>query len=299
MKKNIYTTLKTLILALVIGVGTALTFGATWFEPGATPTGNNVDAPINTSMSVQTKSGGLNIISDTDEPELWANILSIFGTTYLAGDVKVGDTFESPATPSNNMMITGKLGINLDATAVVTPPATQTIDVNGQARFFDLSALANPDAEFPAPVCINISGTLTLCPLPGALTAFLTSVTPTVTNQDVFIDVIENNTNDYNCSADVSFTAGSTGGDAPVSFSWRARYNAGAPLSEINGTDASGNGWIALGSGGVTNFDVYTKNPQVYNRDDWSIELTATDDVDTVSVVEQDFDVWSIAECKD
>lgn len=294
--KTYITTIKTLVIALAIGFGTIAVFGATWFEPGVAPTGNNTVSPVNTSNNLQVKNASLNIFSDSSA-KLFADILSVFGITYLAGDVSVGDTLYE--TTSNNMYITGSLGINLDEGVAITGTPTQAIDVKGQVRFGKLSSLENPDATYPAPVCISFNGTLYLCPQPGALFAFLANVAPTVTNQSVYIDTFENNTDDHNCSADVSFSAASTGGIAPITFAWKARTNADVPLVQINGIDASSNAWINVGTGGTTNFDVYEKNPQMWNRDDWTIQLTATDSTGATSIATQDFDVWTIEECND
>lgn len=297
MKKEI-STIKSLTLALLFGIGTLFASGATWFEPGVAPTGNNTVAPVNTSSDVQVKNAGLNIISD-GSANLYADILSVFGTTYLADTVNVGKVDGVYTTSSNNMNVTGALGINLDEGVAITGTPQEAIDVNGQVRFGKLSSLENPDAVYPAPVCITTNGTLYLCPQPGELFSFLVSATPTVTNQSVYIDTFENNADDHNCSADVSFSAGSTGGVAPITFSWKARSNADAPLIQINGLDASTNAWISVGSGGTTNFHVREKNPQMWNRDDWTVQLTATDGTGATSVITRDFDVWTIAECKD
>ena len=297
MKKDILKSIKILTLALVIGVGTSLVFGE-WVEPtGTLLSGFNATAPVNESSSVQTKAGSLNLINDADDGKIFADILAIFGTSYFAGNVDVGNSGAPFFTPDRDLFVTGKVGINLDAVANPTPSPTATIDVNGQSRFSNLRQLDNPDADYPAPVCITLSGTLILCPQPGDLLGMING--PHVSNQDVLVDIFEHNADDHDCYADVSFDGSSVGGYAPIDYSWRVKNNSDAPYMQINGVDVTGGLWKDVGSSATTNFSVAVKNPYMGNRDDWTIELTSEGNDGEITKTYKDFDVWTIDECKD
>lgn len=58
-KKNLTYWLGVIVVGIALGL--ALQFVRAWTEPSAAPPGGNVGAPINTSVNVQTKQGGLNI----------------------------------------------------------------------------------------------------------------------------------------------------------------------------------------------------------------------------------------------
>lgn len=68
--------LKLIILALLIGVGLNYA-SAAWTNPSVGPTGGNAQAPVNVSLSSQTKNG-----------PLWANFLGSQGNIYANGTVR-------------------------------------------------------------------------------------------------------------------------------------------------------------------------------------------------------------------
>lgn len=297
MQKETYNAIRTLLIALVIGVGVSFVSAEVWTEPGCTLPDCNVAAPIHTGTSMQIKKGSANFISDDGSGSIIADILSVFGTSYFAGDVAVGSPSAIFGTPNTNLLITGKLGINLDATGAVTPAPTAEVDVNGTVRFSHLAQINNEDAPYPAPVCVTNSGDLELCAFPASL--FGVIFNPSVTNQYLYWDGIEHNADDNNCSADVSVTANVTGGVDPISYSWSARYNGGAPLALINNADASGNTYLSIGTGTTASFAVDVKNPDDANRDDWTVKLIAVDDDGSDITLEKDFDVWTLSGCAD
>jgi len=307
MKKELTQSIKVLAISLIIGAATFVAYGETWVEPGCDPLVDpapcNTTTPINGRVGFQTKSGSLNFIKDTGDGAIITDILSIFGTSYFAGDVQVGNLDASPATTSSNLNITGKLGINLDEGVAVTPAASVALDLQGTARFSDLSQNENPDATYPAPVCITESGKLYLCPGPGELVAGV-SATPTITNQDVVLVYeypggIDGPGWDHHCSADVSFSSSVEGGTAPFTYLWKVKNNSGAPLILINNLDASDNIYHGVGSGTTTSFSVDEKNPHVNNHDDWTVQLSVTDGGGEVGTTTQNFEVWSIEDCAD
>lgn len=61
--KSIFPALKVSALAIVLSFG--LSYALAWTAPTAVPPGGNVSAPINTSGTVQTKTGGFNIATVT------------------------------------------------------------------------------------------------------------------------------------------------------------------------------------------------------------------------------------------
>ena len=85
-------TLKIVILALVLGFGLSYA-QAVWQGPTATPTGNNVDAPINVGPSYQTKLGSVSINTTTSSPDPYG--LDVFGISRFFGKVGIGTA--SPA----------------------------------------------------------------------------------------------------------------------------------------------------------------------------------------------------------
>lgn len=300
MQKETYNAIRTLLIALVIGVGVSFVSAEVWTEPGCTLPDCNVAAPIHTGTSTQTKAGSINFISDDGSGEIRTDILSVFGTSYFAGDVKVGDPSSAPPTLSTNLLITGRLGVNLDegvGALMPTPSPSAELDVKGDLRFSELSQLDNPDAPYPAPVCVNDNGTLELCAYPSELIVAVFS--PIISNQYLYYDSFENNADDANCSADVSVAGSVVGGTAPISYSWYARYNGAAPLAMINNVDASGGNYMSIGTSTTASFSVDVKNPSAGSRDDWSVKLVATDSDGVDVTAERDFEVWSIFNCAD
>ncbi len=79
--------LKVIILALVLGLGISYA-QAVWQGPTATPTGNNVDAPINVGPSYQTKLGSVSINTTTSNPD--PHGLDVFGISRFFGKVGIG-----------------------------------------------------------------------------------------------------------------------------------------------------------------------------------------------------------------
>ena len=61
--KNIIQALKVVALALILSFGISYVYA--WTAPTMTPPNGNVSAPINTSSTAQTKSGGLTVGSIT------------------------------------------------------------------------------------------------------------------------------------------------------------------------------------------------------------------------------------------
>ncbi len=297
MKKETYNAIRTLLIALTIGVGVSFVSAEVWTEPGCTLPDCNVAAPINTGTSMQIKKGSANFISNDGNGEIRTDILSVFGTSYFADDVKVGDPNSPYFKPDTNLYVTGKLGINLDATAIVTPLPTAEVDINGTVRFSQLAEINNEDAPYPAPVCVSNAGDLELCAYPAPLFGVIFS--PSITNQLLYLDGIENNADDYNCSADVSVSGNVTGGVAPIIYSWSVRYNGGAPLALINGANAADNNYHSIGTGTTATFEVDVKNPNVANRDSWTVKFAAVDDDGSDITLEKDFEVWTLSGCAD
>ncbi|MHB1163221.1 MAG: hypothetical protein ACYCZZ_01705 [Minisyncoccota bacterium] len=85
MIKRIASALRTtpLVLALILSFGLSYAY-ASWTEPGSTPPAGNVDAPINTGATAQTKSGTLSA-GTVSVPS--GSVFSWTGTgNYLYGD---------------------------------------------------------------------------------------------------------------------------------------------------------------------------------------------------------------------
>ena len=58
MKSFFHSTLKPLILALILSFGMSYAY-AGWTAPSAVPPGGNIDVPVNTGNAAQVKSGSL------------------------------------------------------------------------------------------------------------------------------------------------------------------------------------------------------------------------------------------------
>jgi len=284
VKKEIIKSIKILALALMIGVGTTFAIGA-WSEATTTPAGENTDSPIQTSTSIQSKSGNLKIQNDIGTGAVSTDILSVFGTSYFGDDVLVGDAeFD---TPSVDAHVTGKVGVNRDSDFAVELPAVE-LHVEGTARFSDLSSVENVGLTYPAGLCVTTDGSLTVCPV-AAIPVVTPSISaPTVTNQ-----VHQSLTDGDLCDADVSLTGTATSGSSPYTYSWRVKNNTPTPNVEINYIEMADYQWKNVGTAPTTNFHVQVRNP----GDSWTAELTATDIYSTVGVTTSTFGVWNLLGC--
>lgn len=289
MQKETSQSIKTLLIALIIGAGTLVALGAWngdgWQEATSAPTSANTDSPILTDGTTQTKAGDLHFENSMNTATLSADILSVYGTSYFGDDVSVGD--EEFGTSDVDIHVTGKVGVNKDAGlgGAVESPDVQ-LDVFGTARLSNLSSVANAGAVYPARLCVNTDGSMVVCPPPPALAASVTG--PTVTNQEY----IPQGGGVSNCTADVSFTGTVTGGNWPYTYSWRVKNN-GAETVKINDNAVAVGSWYNLGTLTYASFSAFAKDP----GDSWNIELTITDQSGTVDVVNQAFGVWTIGGC--
>lgn len=171
MKQELITSLRTLVIALVIGAGTLLV-GA-WSEPTASAPGDNTSAPLNESTTTQTKSGILRVENDADTATVSADILSVFeGGTVLSGETYIGD--DELGTGNVDLHVTGKVGASLDDGEETVVWPDDTLHIQGTARISSLNSSANPYATYSSSLCIGADGKLILCdagsPLPGTAT---------------------------------------------------------------------------------------------------------------------------------
>ena len=282
MKKELIKSIKILTLALLIGVGTSLVFGEWNEQTTDNPPLGNSPVPINESSVLQTKSGELDVTNGANTGTVSADMLTVFGTSYFGNEVSVGD--EDEATPSVDMHVTGKVGVNLDSFGVGTTPQVE-LDVAGTGSFRDLSAVAG--VTYPAHLCVSTDGSLKVCPPPPVLTANISG--PTVTNQSPGAG----GGTTHHCSADVNFSSTLAGGDYPYSYVWKVKNN--SKTTVIDGTTVLAGVWKTLDTTVSTTFHVFVVDP----GDDWTINLTVTDGSYNTDVVTQNFDVWTIAGCAD
>lgn len=76
---NLLTSLRTLILALVLSIGVSYAYAA-WAPPTSAPTGGNAEAPVNVGSATQVKAGGLGI----------NGLLDVVGDIQASGDITPG-----------------------------------------------------------------------------------------------------------------------------------------------------------------------------------------------------------------
>ncbi len=153
MKTSTLTTIKTIILALILAVGVQFVVAAgTWTSAPANPPANNVDAPINTSTLQQAKMGALWVNTDTSNPnivglvsngESWFNgRVKIVDGTQAAGKVLTSDAngYTSWQSPSTSAGIDPTTLVSFSMPGV-SDDAVRTTDL-GRQRFCTLSRMA-------------------------------------------------------------------------------------------------------------------------------------------------------------
>lgn len=77
--QNIFQSLKTLLLAVILSIGVSYVYA--WTGPTATAPDGNVSVPINVGATSQVKSGGL-----------WVSSLGTDGGATFGGGVKIGNS---------------------------------------------------------------------------------------------------------------------------------------------------------------------------------------------------------------
>ncbi len=159
MKKELITSLRTLVVALVIGVGTFLV-GA-WSEPTGSAPEDNTQAPLNESTTTQTKTGILNVDNEADTATTSTDILSVFGLNVLSETVYVGD--DELGTGNVDVHVTGNVGVNLDGDYIPSDIPQTEVHVEGTARISSLDSSTNPYATYSSALCIGTDAKLVLC----------------------------------------------------------------------------------------------------------------------------------------
>lgn len=207
-KKDIIQSTKIIILATIIAMGTSYALGTDWYEPGLL---TNVAEVVNKGDVLQEKTGAFS-----------ANGLSSWADGYFFSTLKVGGTGATDA--DSNMLVAGKLGINLDAVAPGTLPSTQ-LDVNGSIKSSNLSLANNPGTTYNASVCANADGILIICPVAeapdpgdGVTLAVSMPYVGTISNQNCYY-------------VEKIFTRTVVGADtSSINHSWLVTYNDPPPL---------------------------------------------------------------------
>lgn len=97
MRNQLLNATKVITLAVILSFG--LSYAIAWTAPAATPPGGNVDAPINTGSTAQTKAGNLTVsgldLNAGSITNIWsiaANSISA-GTITLTGTATVNDVY--------------------------------------------------------------------------------------------------------------------------------------------------------------------------------------------------------------
>lgn len=109
IKKNLIAPLKILIISGIIILGTQMAVAA-WTPPPSSPPNGNVEAPINVGSNAQAKNGSVLSGSTFNVGgTLSSDVLSVFGTAYLGGNVGI-----NIPNPTAKLQVQGNGGASMD-----------------------------------------------------------------------------------------------------------------------------------------------------------------------------------------
>lgn len=145
-KKELFQSLKVIALALILAVGVSYATGA-WEDASGTPPENNAPRPVNVSDEVQTKAGDL-YIENSGVGLFGTELLAVFGESSFNDKVSLGD--DTDLTDEDvDLYVSGAI-------------KNENLVVGG--------------ITYPAQVCAQLDGTLTLCETPpGPVWDYFTS----------------------------------------------------------------------------------------------------------------------------
>ncbi len=143
---------KIAFLSVGIIMLTGQVFATTWYEPTATFPDENAPEPVQTTLLDQEKLG-----------YFASHGLYSFAGGYIQDFLDVGGRhIEEFVNDSNtNLLVAGKIGVNMDEYAV--PEPLYEMDVWGDIKIRAFRSEVNPGVNYPAPVCTANTGNLVLC----------------------------------------------------------------------------------------------------------------------------------------
>ncbi len=146
---------KIAFLSIGIIMLTGQTFATTWYEPTATFPDENAPEPVQTTLLDQEKLG-----------YFASHGLYSFAGGYIQDFLDVGgrvpgDDLSAESDSNTNLLVAGKIGVNMDEYAV--PEPLYEMDVWGDIKIRAFRSEVNPGVNYPAPVCTANTGDLVLC----------------------------------------------------------------------------------------------------------------------------------------
>ncbi len=176
MRSQFFSTLKIIILAVLLSGVVAFAAG-NWTNPTVSPTGGNIEPPINTSTTTQLKNGILGVNGFIDGAPTF-NLSSIPNwKALLSGSIGIDLTQFSGSSGRNAIVVNGNTVYNQGSNAFVAfltnqksfqfwnSAGTDKVDIYAKDLYFSGLTAGNSSND---PVCADkVTGKLILCPPPA------------------------------------------------------------------------------------------------------------------------------------